>query len=41
LGGAQDALEELILKKTSNRPPPVDTVQDLLNWLANEPSSSR
>jgi hypothetical protein len=38
LGGAQDALEELILKKTPNRPPPVDTVQDLLNWLANEQS---
>lgn len=41
LGSAQDALEELILKKTSNRPPPVDSVQDLLNWVANEQSSSR
>jgi hypothetical protein len=36
LGGAQDALEELILRRTPNRPPPVDTVQDLLNWLADE-----
>jgi len=38
LGGAQDELEALILKKTSNRPPPVDTIQDLLKWLANEQS---
>jgi hypothetical protein len=36
LGGAQDALEELIRRTTGNRPPRIDTIQDLLTWLANE-----
>jgi hypothetical protein len=36
LGGAQDALEDLIRAKTGNRPPTLVTVQDLLNWLADE-----
>jgi hypothetical protein len=38
LGGAQDALENLIRAKTANRPPALVTVQDLLNWLADEQS---
>lgn len=38
LGAAQDALEDLIRKKTGNRPPSVTTIQDLLTWLANEPT---
>ncbi|UPG87601.1 hypothetical protein L2Y94_09690 [Luteibacter aegosomatis] len=38
LGGAQDALEDLIRKKTSNRPSSVDTIQDLVFWLAGEQS---
>ena len=38
LGGAQDALENLIRKNTANRPPSVTTIQDLLTWLANEQS---
>jgi hypothetical protein len=38
LGGAQDALEELIRKKTANRPPSINTIQDLLTWLASEQS---
>jgi hypothetical protein len=38
LGGAQDALEDLIRKRTENRPPSVTTIQDLLTWLANEHS---
>jgi hypothetical protein len=36
LGGAQDALEDLIRRKTANGPPSVDTIQDLLTWLARE-----
>ncbi len=36
LGGAQDAVEDLIRKKTENSPPPLDTIQDLLTWLSNE-----
>ena len=36
LGGAQDALEDLIRRKTANGPPSVDTLQDLLMWLARE-----
>jgi hypothetical protein len=40
LGGAQDALEELILKRTIDRPPTLDTIQDLLTWLANEQSNT-
>ena len=38
LGGAQDALENLIRKKTASRPPSVTTIRDLLTWLANEQS---
>ncbi|UPG88160.1 hypothetical protein L2Y96_12095 [Luteibacter aegosomaticola] len=36
LGEAQDALEVLIRRRTPNTPPPLVTVQDLLNWLASE-----
>lgn len=36
LGGAQDALEDLVRRKTANRPPSVGTILDLLTWLARE-----
>jgi hypothetical protein len=36
LGGAQDAIEDLIRKKTAYIPPPLATIQDLLNWLSHE-----
>jgi hypothetical protein len=38
LGGAQDALEVLIRRKTANRPPSFETLQELLTWLASEQS---